>query len=142
MGNVSQAVSQVHEQLKKLVLHAEILVEATRQKKPFNEGLVCLLGQTVYALEDAMDDLKKSTDNEDVAIDVGLIKNVLEEPLYPLQSPHKKLSLLKAATIQKETSSTVEMKAIILACALDYERTQGLMEDLKALDRSLLSRPL
>ncbi len=126
-----------HEKLNQLLEQAQRLINDAKAKKPYNEGLVCLLSNTIYELEDASNKVVHHNHHEELVIDAKLVKNILEQPVYPKNEPHKKLSLFQAAKLQKETKSTQEMKEIILACVLDPQATEVMLEDLKDLSRSV-----
>lgn len=131
------AFSIFHQKLHELLEQAQKLIIDAKEKKPYNEGLVCLLTNTIYELEEASDKIVKETDNEDLAIDAGLVKNILEQPLYPSHQPSKKVSLLSAAKIHKETKNPSEIHDIILACALDQKHTEVMLDNLRDLSESI-----
>lgn len=137
MTKASKNITVLQEKLHLLLKHAQVLIQEAKEKKPYNEGLVCLLSQTVYDLEKASDEVVQENHNEDAVIEANLVKNVLEQPLYPKQSPYKKLSMLSAAKMHKETNNTEEMKEIILACALDPKHAEVMLDDLKEIEKSL-----
>ena len=131
------AFSIFHQKLHELLEQAQKLIGDAKEKKPYNEGLVCLLTTTIYELEEASDKVIKETNDEDLAIDASLVKNILEQPLYPMQKPSKKLSLLSAAKIHKETKNPSDIQEIILACALDQKHTEVMLDNLRDLSKSV-----
>lgn len=142
MTKASKNVTVLQEKLQLLLKHAKTLIQEAKEKKPYNEGLVCVLINTVYELEKATDQVVEDNHNEDLVIEANLVKNVLEQPLYPKQTPYKKLSMLTAAKIYKETNSSDEMKEIILACALDPKHAEVMLDDLKEIEKSLRDQQL
>ncbi len=142
MNKISKNATILQENLRKLINNAQTLINEAHENKPYNEGLICLLSNNVYELEKASDQVVEDNHNEDLVIEANLIKNVLEQPLYPKQTPYKKLSMLSAAKIHKETNSSEEMKEIILACALDPKHAEVMLDDLKEIEKSLRNQQL
>jgi hypothetical protein len=128
---------QFHDKLRTLLVHAQKLINAAKEQKPYNEGLVCLLSDAIYELEETSSKVMQETDNEEISTEAKLVQNVLTHPVYPLQNPGKRLSLLGAARIQKETNDTSQIKEIILACMLDQKHTEVLIENLKEIYHSV-----
>jgi hypothetical protein len=137
MDHQTQPFTVFQEKLQQLLLHAQTLINEAKHKKPYNEGLVCLLTDTIYDLEKVSQQVVNQTENEELAIDAKIVKNILEQPFYSKKEPFKKLSLLSAAKLHKEANNSSEIKEVILACVLDLKQTEVFIEDLKDLNRSI-----
>ncbi|NBO24115.1 MAG: hypothetical protein EBU93_02625 [Chlamydiae bacterium] len=136
MDHSLKTFSLFQEKLHQLLHQAHQLIVETKEKKPYNEGLVCLLSSTIQDLEKISNDVIRQEVNEELSIDAQMVKNVLEQPIYP-NSDHRCTSLLAAARKQNHSNDTEPLKEIILACVLDQRRAEVLLDDLKELSKSI-----
>lgn len=130
--------NQFHEKLKTLKEIAQQAIREARQEKSYNEGLCCHLAETISQLEETTAELSKTIHEDDEIIhDVQLIKNLIEQPIVSRSNPHKKVSLLQAATSQNQSKDNSEIKEVILACVLDEPRSEMMIKNIEQICYSI-----
>ncbi|MDN3504564.1 MAG: hypothetical protein P0S95_03185 [Rhabdochlamydiaceae bacterium] len=129
--------SQFHEKLKALKQSANDAITEAKHDKTFNEGLVCHLANTISELEETAAQIISQVDDEDIKLDAQMVQNMIEQPITPKSQPHKKVSLLQAAKMQKELNDASEIKEVILACVLDEKKSNVMLSNLEQICDSI-----
>ena len=128
-----------HKFKEKLQMLADRTHEAIDQAKhnhAYNEGVCCLLADTIRDLDETAEVIKREGD-EEMIHNAQLLQNLLQGPIRTPASPGKTLTMLNAANQQRDTQDSTEMKEVILACSLDETSTDVMLTDLQQICYSI-----
>ena len=124
------------EKLETLLKQTSKLIIQSQKNIQSDESAYSSLTQTVYEIEKVSDTIIRTSGNEDLIYIANLVKNILEQPLYP-KSLKKRLSFLSAAKLHKNAKNSAELKELLKACIDDPIHTEVFLEDLKDISESI-----
>ena len=126
-----EVVNRFKEKLEQLHDIAHQAIREAKESHDYNEGLVCILSETVSELDSAAMVIQKESDHEELNERAQLVRNMLNGPIRSPNTSGITFTMTQAAQNHEE------MHQVILACAWDDTSSDVMLSDLKHISHSI-----